>query len=246
MRRFRFTTTSKPRAAVAGRAALIALALTVLCAAGVAQSGRRQPQPKSPVPEPSPAASPGANSSSESVSDSDAKKSQKDRRNAPLFSFYVLEDETINLFLDIPLSTSNVIVTSFVERLQDSPNVSVAAGGKGDRKRAHDHAKIERDVYTVLVQLDEEVMRGTSKRAGEPANINNLVVRYYVYEPQTATLKYQGQVYMRPYQASTRVGGVRIPLPTPRSNRLPIEYSFEQAGREAAERVMASFDIRIP
>jgi hypothetical protein len=226
------------------------LLLCAVCASGAlvlshAQSGRKRPEPRSTVPAPTP--TPDPSSSASGVSDSDERRKPKtDPSGAPLFSFYVLEDENTDLFLNLPSSTHTLVMNSFITRLQDSPNVSVAAGGKSDRKRAHDHAKIERDAFTVLVQLDAETTGGRPPTTGRPTDLGSLVVRYYVYAPTTATLKLQGQVYMRPYQASARVGGVRVPLPTPRTNRLPVEYAFEQAGREAAERIMSALDIHIP
>jgi hypothetical protein len=80
---------------------------------------------------------------------------------------------------------------------------------------------------------------------GDPIPLENMVVRYYVYAPTTATLKVQGQVYMRP--ASARVGGVRLPIPVPSTSpRVGVEYVLEQAGRDAAERVASALDIRLP
>lgn len=210
-----------------------------------AQSGRKRPEPRSTVPAPTP--TPDASPSASGVSDSDEKRKAKtDATGAPLFSFYVLQDENTDLFLNLPSSTHTLVMNSLITRLQDSPNVSVAAGGKSDRKRAHDHAKIEREAFTLLVQIDAETTGGRPPTTGRPTDLGSLVVRYYVYAPTTATLKLQGQVYMRPYQASARIGGVRVPLPTPGTNRLPVEYAFEQAGREAAERIMSGLDIHIP
>ena len=214
----------------------------LLCGAGWganAQSGRRQPKPRSPVPAPTPAGEPGG------VSDSDERPKRAD--NEPLYSFYVLEDENYDVFMNIPTAARDIITESFVARLRESPNVSASAGGKGDRRRARDHAKVEQKAYTVLLEVTADQTMGRRPRnAGEPVSLEQMAVNYYVYAPGTATLKVQGQVYMRPAQASARVGGIRLPIPAPTSSRIGVEYILEQAGRDAAERVAASLDIRLP
>lgn len=229
--------------------ALFWLGVSTAWASG-AQSGRRPPAPRNPVPAATPQPSPGADSSSGTYSESEArgKSSAGGRNDEALYSFYVLQDEDANPFLNLPLGTSNLIAASFVERLRQSPVVAVSAGGRGDRAGARRHAKSERAAFTVLLEVDEERTGPTSRRAGDPVDLGSLVVKYYVYAPQTATLKAQGQVYMRPYQGSARIGGIRLPVPTTSrtSARVPVEYVLRQAGHDAAERVMGAFDIRIP
>ncbi|MGH9903536.1 MAG: hypothetical protein ACRD68_17150, partial [Pyrinomonadaceae bacterium] len=144
--------------------------------------------------------------------------------------------------IDLPLTASSYAVKGFVERLKDSPHVSVGSVGKGDRRRARERAKVEKDYHVILVQLDEN---SPGRGAGGPIDLSNLMVRYYVFAPGEATLKVQGQVPMRPYRGTATVGGVRLPVPTPRVN-VPFEYIVEQAGRDAAERVMAAFNLRLP
>ena len=234
-----------PDATSAARAARTLAALLVLCLASagvaVAQSGRRQPAPRSPVPTPTPA-------TSESGGHSDSGARPKGDPNEPLHSFHVVEEENVDAFTSIPMSARDIILMSFVERLRTSPAVSASSGGRSDRRRAREHAKAEKRAYTVLLEITEEQMvTRRPRRAGDPIPLESMVVRYYVYAPVTATLKVQGQVYMRPATASARVGGVRLPIPVPSTSaRVGVEYVLEQAGRDAAERVAAQLDIRLP
>lgn len=220
--------------------ALLLAAFFVCAASGAgAQSGRRQPKPRSPLPSPSP--------SPEAVGVSDSDANRKPAANEPLYSFYVLEDENTDVFMNIPTAARDIILESFVARLRTSPHVSASAAGKGDRRRAREHAKVEKKAYTVLLEITADEMMGRRPRnPGDPVTLDRMAVNYYVYAPETATLKVQGQVYMRPAQSSARVGGIRIPIPAPTSSRIGVEYVLEQAGRDAAERVAASLDIRLP
>jgi hypothetical protein len=60
-------------------------------------------------------------------------------------------------------------------------------------------------------------------------------------------VKTGGRVYLRAYRRSVGVGGVPVGIPLPPiDNRAAIESSIQQAGREAAERVMAEFDVMSP
>jgi hypothetical protein len=210
-----------------------------------AQSGRRKPPPLSPAPTATP--TPDASSSSSSsggYSDSDARPKPQTATGAEaVVTFIVFSDETSTRFLNIPMSTPNIIIDSFVKRLGDSPGVSVSSGGASDRRRAREHAKVERGAYTILLQVDED-RTGAQVGSRSASDLANLMVRYYVYEPSSATLKHEGQVYMRPYQPSRRVGGVNLPIPVPSSRRVPVEYIFEQAGRDAADRVLSAFHLR--
>lgn len=229
-----------PSAGALLRAAFVLCALMPGAGAEAgAQSGRRQAKPRSPVPVASPAPEQGG------VSDSDA--GAKRAANEPLHSFYVLEDENTDVFMNIPVAARDIIMESFVARLRASSDVSASSGGRGDRRRARDHAKTERKAYTVLLEITSDQMMGRRPRnAGEPVPLDSMAVNYYVYAPGTATLKAQGRVYMRPAQASARVGGIRLPIPAPTSSRIGVEYVLEQAGRDAAERVASSLDIRLP
>ncbi|HVF87079.1 MAG TPA: hypothetical protein VM866_05785 [Pyrinomonadaceae bacterium] len=212
----------------------------LMCAGGgatFAQSGRRAPKsnlPPSPpvttatIPEPS--------GESESIPRGSAPKA-----NPAQVSLAVLEID--NPFLNSSYVDTDLIIASFVKRLSDSAMLSVKPGGKTDRKAARDRAKNETDTHVVAVELDEDSMNGRgSIGRTDPAT---LILKYYIYTPRTGSLKRQGRVDQRPYSGSTRIGRVRVPLPTPRG-RVVQDYVLEQLGRDAADRVMAAFSVIPP
>ncbi len=154
---------------------------------------------------------------------------------------YEFDDPLIDTFL-----TSRIVSEGFLNRLKDAPQVSVTVGGKITRKDAAARAKNESEAHVVVLQLEESSAIGGRESIGQvdPAT---LVIKYYVYAPTSGTLLHVGRVEQRPYQQTARVGGVRIPVPTPvPRGRLAIDYTLEQAARDTAERVLARFHIRLP
>lgn len=225
--------------AFAGRRAhaCFALLLCLLCAsagATLAQSGRRAPKNPSPLPQPTPDAAP-------SSSSTDAKPKTGDAKST-LYTFIVFEETDIGTSL--PMNANRAVVKGFLDRLHESPDLSVRHGGRGDRRSAREAAKKETTTHTVVVQLAEDDFTRARTTTIDPSS---LIVRYFVYAPQTATLKLQGSVYLRALQSSTRVGGIRLPLPSPGA-RGPYAFDsiLEQAGRDAADRVMNNFRVRLP
>lgn len=220
-------------AKVAARvAASLALMMLALCASGVgsrAQSGRHAPKVTAqPTPEPTP------QGESESQPRSKASKPSD-----VLVSFVVMEYDA-NAF-GVDTIVRDDVSHNFVGRLGDSRTVSVTDAGRGSRKDARDHAKTEREAYVVLFQLDEETMS-----SGVNQNTRNLVIRTFVYAPQTGDLKYTDTTYQRPYQQTATVGGIPIPVPTHRIEQYPSQLQLEQAARDAADRILSRFNILPP
>ena len=77
-------------------------------------------------------------------------------------------------------------------------------------------------------------------------NTRGMVLRTYVYTPKTADLKYHDTIFQRPYQDSARIGGVRVPVPSRRTERYPSQHQLEQAARDAADRLLSRFQITPP
>jgi len=69
---------------------------------------------------------------------------------------------------------------------------------------------------------------------------DELYVEYTVFEPETAKVKASGRTHQHIYQ--TGKGGVSLP-----SKNSPIysEYAIKEAAREAADRILERFDIKI-
>lgn len=195
----------------------------------LAQSGRRAPKNPSPVPTPSP--------TSPSSSSSETKPKAADTKTA-LYTFLIFEDS--NTSVNIPLNADMAAFRGFSGRLREASDLLINDGGRGDRGRARDAAKKETTTYVVLVHLDADSFN--SGRTGQ-VDPSNIAVRYFVYTPGTGTLKHQGSVYMRPNQSRVGVGGIRLPG---RGGPFAFESMLEQAGRDAADRLMRNFNLRLP
>ncbi|HEX8853785.1 MAG TPA: hypothetical protein VF754_09880, partial [Pyrinomonadaceae bacterium] len=196
-----------------------------------AQSGRRTPKPPSPVPSATPEA--------EGESESQPKPKRK-TPTGPTFIVCQLE----NPFLQIAYITPESMVAAFARRMSDSNAVEVVHGSKLSRPEARERAKNEKDAFTVLVSIEDEVDEAGREVMGE-LNPRRLAVRLFVYEPRTGQIKYQDRLVQRPYRPTARVGGVRLPVPAPRT-AIPTRDEVEQVARDAADRLLMRFGIRPP
>jgi hypothetical protein len=129
--------------------------------------------------------------------------------------------------------------------------LSASRGGKRiSRKEAQEIAKTESQSHVVLLELEEDIAASGGRRGGAgQTDTRALAVKTYVYEMGTGTLKFVDQTSMRPYRGqTTSIGGIRLPLPTTRTRmeRFPGELELEQAARDAADRVMLRFKVRLP
>jgi hypothetical protein len=235
------TTPLLPRALALLAFALCVAAVVASVSAG-AQSGRRQQKPISPVPSPTP--TPEAEQG-ESESESRPKRSTSDARVSLVV--YRLDEA----FIYVDHMTQDLVMESFMERLGRSKDVSATFAGKSTRKEAQERAKNEPDSFIVLFELEEDSMAGTMGGGRNGPNTRDarmLAIKTYVYEPRTGTLKYVDYTQQRPYRPTSTIGGVRIPVPVPRGRieRFPGELTLEQAARDAADRIMLRFHLRLP
>ena len=218
---------------------LIAFALCLSAAAGAsAQSGRKKTPPLSPAPTPSP--TPDAQGESES-------EGRPKRAPNTEASFIVYQADGAFPFVDY--TAQELIMDSFMQRLTRSKDLSASRGtGKLSRKQAQEIAKKEPEAYIVLIELEEEA--GTVGRGGVggQADTRALVIKTYTYEPNTGTLKFVDYTSQRPYRPTATIGGIRLPLPAPRTRieRFPNELQLEQAAHDAADRIMRRFSLRLP
>jgi hypothetical protein len=213
-------------------------ALCLVAAAGAgAQSGRRKPPPLSPVPTPSP--------TPEGEGESESQPRPKREKGAEV-SFEVYESDSAFPYFDYRVE--ELVVGSFTERLSRNTSLSAARGsGKLSRKQAQDIAKKETEAFVILLELTDEANEVGRGGAGQ-GDTRGLVIKTYVYEPVTGTLKFMNSTYQRPYHPTTSVGGVRLPIPVPgtRIERFPYELQLEQAAQDAADRIMLRFHLRLP
>lgn len=227
--------------------ALVALGLTLafcvlaLTATNAARAqSRRAPRPAAtPTPEPTPTPD-AARGESESVPRGASAKKEL----GVVASFLILEND--NPLMSLDYMARDDIWKEFLERLGKSRAVSFTQGGKATRGEALKRAKLERETYVVLFQLEEERDSMGDASTGR-VDSRYLLLKTYVYAPQTGNLKFADTIYQRPYRDTATVGGVRIPVPGGRRvERYPSQRQLEQAAREAADRLLAHFNVRLP
>lgn len=209
--------------------ALFAVAAALcLAPAALAQSGRKAQKPLNlPTEAPKQGGTPEAKP--------EAKKVEA------AVSFVVMRSDDAVSF-NVDSITRDGMASAFSRRLGQVPSVEVRDGGKGRRQEARARAREETKAYVVLFQLDEQADSVGNGRVDS----RTLVIRTFVYSPQTGDLKYSDTVYQRPYQDSARVGGVRIPVPSRRVSRYPSQHELEQAARDAADRLLGRFQVTPP
>jgi hypothetical protein len=199
----------------------LSILVAIVFASGVAayaQSGRRstsKPAPPVAGPEKAP-----------------AKKAE-----APKLQFLVAAEDP-SPFNSVPSFFSYTVLDTCIERLGDAPGVAATpAARRMNRAEAIKTAKEEKDRFVVWLQVSDEFMdsspqvRNTSQR---------LYVNYIVLEPATGKTKTSG----RTYQGTYKVGNVGISGP-PSRNAVYSEYEVKQSAREAAEKVLAAFQIKL-
>jgi hypothetical protein len=219
---------ARPATVFAAFALFAVAAALCLAPAALAQSGRKAQKPLNlPTEAPKQGETPGAKP--------EAKKVEA------LVSFVVMRsDDAVGFGMDSV--TRDGVASAFSRRLGQASSVEVRDAGKGRRQEARVLAKEEKKAYVVLFQLDEQA----SSVGNGSVDSRTLVIRTFVYAPQTGDLKYTDVVYQRPYQDTARVGGVRVPVPSRRVSRYPSQHELEQAARDAADRLLGRFQVTPP
>ena len=148
--------------------------------------------------------------------------------------------EAPSSFSSTPYYLSDTVLDVCIRRLADASDVSVTPAGRhltrGDASRM---AKEEKDRYVVWLQLGDDLLDSSAQvRYGS----NELYVNYMILEPGTAKIKRMGRTYKGIY----KVGNVGVSGPNS-SKRSPVysEYALKQSAREAAEKILEAFEIKL-
>jgi len=200
----------------------LTLLIAVLCASAIiaqAQSGRRSTTtPTTP-----------------SVSGS--KTIEKAPAKAPRIHLLV-GIENRSPFVNVPYYLSDTVMENCVARLAQSADIIPNAIGRGiDRPEAVRRAKAEKEAYVAWLQIESDTVDSGKQQKNGP---DELYVRYTVFEPVTGKVRQSGRTKQQIYK--TGRGGVST---TAKNGPLYSEYALKQAAREAAERILESFEIRI-
>ena len=108
-----------------------------------------------------------------------------------------------------------------------------------NRAEAAKAAKVETEKYVVWLQLGNDT--GDSGRQIQNG-ADQLYVSYVIYEPGTAKIKATGRTYFAIY----KVGNVGVSGPSStRRSAVYAEETVKRSAREAADRILSSFGIKI-
>ena len=204
-------------------ATLLVVVSLVACAAGFAQSGRRQQKPAeiAPVPTPTPEPTP---------LPQDDKVDQK----IPLV---VLADNPNHFWLT-PRETETVYAVT-AARLRDARALEVTAGNRNaSRGEAMKQAKESKGRHVVWIELRPDDSFNTRGQRPPPEHFR---IDYTVFESGTAKPMTSGVVHLR--RSYGPLGRVGLPTCYPSSTN-EVEYAL--GAIEAAERIIKSFSLSIP
>ncbi len=197
-------------------AASFIVGLALVCGLSVAaQSGRRTKQPP-PTAVPTPEESP-----------TPTKAAEKPK---PALTFIVGMD--LNDTFGLNTTNLGAVLQALCNRLDDSSAVQVEqVRGNLNRGGAIRKAKAdETGAYVVLVEIETET------RTVVTTQVTDLAIQYSVFSPGTAKVKAFGRTY-------PQVGRSRGVVVNPGRTGVYSDYQLQQAGRQAAEKILDAFHL---
>jgi hypothetical protein len=214
--------TSNLHGSTTGRNLLALFLLLAVTIAVVAQSGRRSSNGQPTAP-----------------SVSGPKTIEKTPVRAPKIQLLVgVEDR--NVLMNVPYYLSDTVLDNCVRRLNDATEISASTSGRGmTRADAISRAKAEKEAYVIFLQIESDITPSAKQSKNGP---DELYVRYTIFEPATARIKQWGRTHQQIYKVGR--GGVSVPTSS-KNSPLYSEYALKQAAKEAAERVLEAFEIKI-
>lgn len=205
---------------------LISIALLTLVGVAHAQSGRRSP-PGTATTSGTPAPSP-----------TGAKTAEKKTAAEPRLQLLVGVNRA-DAFTITPYYVYDTLLADCMRRLSDAEIVFVNSGGNSMNRSAAIKAAKEETTRWV-VSLEVKSFFAESGRQIKPEQ-DELFVEYVVVEPVTGKIKHSGRTQRHIYQSGR--GGNS--LPTTKGGPNYSEYSIKQAALEAADKILAGFDIKV-
>jgi hypothetical protein len=202
---------------------LLALLSVFICAIALqAQSGRRSSNGQTTAP-----------------SVSGPKTVEKTPVKAPKIQLLVSVEDR-NPLVSVPYYLSDTVLDNCVRRLNDAPEINATTAGRGmTRAEAIVKAKAQKEAFVVFLQIESDITPSAKQAKNGP---DELYVRYTIFEPATARIKQWGRTHQQIYKIGR--GGVSVPTAS-KNSPLYSEYALKQAAKEAAERVLEAFEIKI-
>ena len=136
-----------------------------------------------------------------------------------------------------PMYVYDTVLEDCVRRLGEADQVLPTARGnmtRGDARKAAKQETVRWVVSLEVRSVNDDIGRSAARGQDE------LYVEYTVVEPGTGNIKRSGRTNHHIYQNGR--GGVTSPS---RNGGIYSEYSIQQAALEAAERILAGFDIKL-
>ena len=124
------------------------------------------------------------------------------------------------------LFSEDIIFKSFIQRLNELPNIRGTLIGNLKQSEAAKRALSETDSYVVLLEFEIDNFQGGKVVINSP----DLEVKYFLFAPRDTKPRFKGKVY---YQSVGGPQGRKANSPTD----TPIRITVEAAGHEAAERL---------
>ena len=207
------------------RFAAAVLTSFLLCTATAqAQSGRR--------------GTGGSTTTTTTPSVSGPKATEKKSDPAPKLQLLVgIDGREVSVSSRIPFYVFDTVLENCVRSLGEAETVfATSAGNNMPRTEARKAAKQETKRWVISLEIRSIYAdAGNQVRKGQ----DELYVEYAVIEPETGNIKRSGRTNQLIYQNGR--GGVTLPT---RNGAIYSEYSIKQAAREAADHILAGFDIK--
>ena len=140
-------------------------------------------------------------------------------------------------FANTPYYLVDTLVDECIRRLGEATDVVVTPAQRITRGEAAKAAKAEKERFVVWLQLGND-LAGTSQTRSGPTE---LWINFAILEPGTAKTKHMGRTYHSIY----KVGNTGVSGPSSRQSPIYSEYAVKKTAREAADKILEVFDIKI-
>ncbi len=137
----------------------------------------------------------------------------------------------------VPFYVFDTVLDDVIRRLGEAEIVFARSGGDMNRGDAVKAAKQEKERWVVVLEI-RSIYADTGRQVKN--NQDELVVDFITLEPETGKIKRSGQTHQHIYQNGR--GGISLPS---KNGAVYSEYSIKQAALEAADRILAGFDITV-
>lgn len=206
---------------------LLIFSITLLSfGVALAQSGRRSTPGSPPTTTTTTPSTPGAKPVE--------KKATADTKLQLLVGIY-----RAGAFTTTPYYVYDTVLEDCLRRLTEAEVVFANSGGN-DMNRSEAIKAAKQETTRWVVSLEVKSFFAESGRQIKPEQ-DELFVEYVVVEPVTGKIKHSGRTQRHIYQSGR--GGNS--LPTTKGGPNYSEYSIKQAALEAADKILAGFDIKV-